>query len=138
MAPAAISAVISDIPDTRISANDIPNAKPISRLAIPGDDTPVLTTKDSNTPNDTMAPPTSERTRKLHGCEAFSTAMSATRVVIWAIVNSSNGARSPGDGKASVSGGVSLRGNVDTGTLVLPVKLLKLSARCAVPSGAGL
>ena len=47
-----MSAVISDMPDTRISAKDMPNARPISRLAIPGDETPVLTTSESNTPND--------------------------------------------------------------------------------------
>src|SRR3984957_21171644 len=135
MAPAAMSAVINDMPDTRISANDIPNANPISRLAIPGDETPVLTTKDSNTPNDTMAPPTSERTRKLNGCEAFSTAISATRVVISPIVNSSNGSRLP---DASASGAAPLVVSVDTGTVVLQAKSLELSGRCAVPSGAGL
>src|ERR1700733_11548363 len=135
MAPAAISAVISDIPDTRISANDIPNAKPISRLAIPGDDTPVLTTKDSNTPNDTMAPPTSERTRKLNGCAAFSTAISATRVVISPIVNSSNGSWVP---EASASGAAPLVVSVDTGKVVLQARSSELSGRCAVPSGAGL
>src|ERR1700722_10069647 len=137
MAPAAISAVISDMPDTRISANDIPNAKPISRLAIPGDDTPVLTTQDSNTPNDTMAPPTSERTRKLNGCEAFSTAISATRVVISPIVNSSNGSRVLDASDASAVGAASLVVSVGTGTVVLQARSSELSGRCAVPSGSG-
>ena len=138
MAPAAISAVIRDIPDTRISANDIPKAKPISRLAMPGDDTPVLTTKDSNTPNDTMAPPTSERTRKLNGCEAFSTAISATRLVISPIVNSSNGSRVPDARDASVSGVAPSVVSVDTGTVVLQANSSELSGRYAVPSGAEL
>jgi len=133
-----MSAVMSDMPDTRISTKDIPNAKPISRLAIPGDDTPVLTTKDSNTPNDTMAPPTSERTRKLNGCEAFSTAISATRVVISPIVNSSNGSRVLDASDASASGAASLVVSVDTGTVVLQARSSELSGRCAVPSGAGL
>jgi hypothetical protein len=137
MAPAAISAVISDMPETRIIANDIPNAKPISRLAMPGDETPVLTTRDSNTPNDTMAPPTSERTRKLKGCEAFSTAISATRVVISAIVNSPNGSR-VSDAPDASAGAAPLVVRVDTGTVVLQVNSSELSGRCAVPSGAGL
>src|ERR1700761_8902073 len=136
MAPAAISAVIRDIHDTRVRPNDIPKAKPISRLAMPGDDTPVLTTKDSNTPNDTMAPPTSERTRKLNGCEAFSTAISATRLVISPIVNSSNGSRVPDARDASVSGVAAV--SVDTGTVVLQANSSELSGRYAVPSGAEL
>src|ERR1700753_1374832 len=134
MAPAAISAVISDIPDTRISANDIPNAKPISRLAIPGDDTPVLTTKDSNTPNDTMAPPTSERTRKLNGCEAFSTAISATLVVISPMVNRSHGSRVPDASDGSASGVAPLVVSVDTGTVVLQTNSWNSAAGAKFPA----
>jgi hypothetical protein len=36
-----MSAVNSDVPDTRISTNDIPNAKPMRRVAIPAVVTPV-------------------------------------------------------------------------------------------------
>lgn len=86
-----MSAVMSDMPDTRIRTKDMPNAKPINRLATPGVLTPVLTTRASKEPNATMAPPTKERIKNAHGFAAFSTAMAATRSTIAPTLSGSNG-----------------------------------------------
>ncbi len=86
-----MSAVISDMPDTRIRTKDMPNAKPINRLATPGVLTPVLTTKANSAPKATMAPPTRERTKNAIGFAAFSTAMVATRSTMVPTLNGSNG-----------------------------------------------
>lgn len=86
-----MSAVISDMPDTRMRTKDMPNARPINRLATPGVLTPVLTTRASSAPNATITPPTRERIKKAHGCAAFSTAMAATRSTIAPTVSGSKG-----------------------------------------------
>ena len=70
---------------------DMPNAKPINRLATPGVLTPVLTTKASSTPKTTIAPPTRERTKNAQGFAAFSTAIAATRSTMVPTLNGSNG-----------------------------------------------
>lgn len=129
-----MSAVISDMPDTRMRTKDMPNARPINRLATPGVLTPVLTTRASSTPKATIAPPTNERIRNAHGCAAFSTAMAETRSTMAPTVSGSKGSAVPPSPATAAGNAVTVSTTATApwrcGAEALIVIGVRLSSRC--------